>query len=180
MKPFLATNAMIEYEHGEPCLAYWAIGDEHGHLLEGTIIRELPNGTIFNARHINETLTLTEFTMQEFEQRCRPDMERMTPGITRDLTTIADVYAFCRRTAPTIHQPEQEEQPMKLTKADIDKVRHIVRLSHCPAMRILLPFRARRIIPPARIPSLRISFGSMVHLTMRRRTITIGSRLLQM
>lgn len=125
MKPFLATNAMIEYEHGEPCLAYWAIGDERGHLLEGSIIRQLPNGIVFNARHINETLTLTEFTMQEFEQRCRPDMERMTPGSTRDLRTITDVYAFCRRTAPTIHQPEQEERPMKLTKADIDKVRHI-------------------------------------------------------
>lgn len=125
MKPFLATNAMIEYEYGEPCLAYWAIGDERGHLLEGTIIRQLPNGIVFNARHINETITLTEFTMQEFEQRCRPDMERMTPGSTRDLKTIADVYAFCRRTAPTIHQPEQEDLPMKLTKADIDKVRHI-------------------------------------------------------
>ena len=125
MKPFLATNAMIEYEHGEPCLAYWAIGDERGHLLEGSIIRQLPNGIVFNARHINETITLTEFTMQEFEQRCRPDMERMTPESTRDLRNITDVYAFCRQTAPTIHQPEQEEQPMKLTKADIDKVRHI-------------------------------------------------------
>lgn len=125
MKPFLATNAMIEYERGEPCLAYWAIGDVRGHLLEGSIIRQLPNGIVFNARHINETITLTEFTMQEFEQRCRPDMECMTPGSTRDLRTIADVYAFCRRTAPTIHQPEQEERPMKLTKADIDKVRHI-------------------------------------------------------
>lgn len=106
MKPFLATNAMIEYEHGEPCLAYWAIGDERGHLLKGNIIRQLPNGIVFNARHINETITLTEFIMQEFEQRCRPDMESMTPGSTRDLRTIADVYAFCRRTAPTIHQPE--------------------------------------------------------------------------
>lgn len=125
MKPFLATNAMIDYRHGETCLAFWAIGDERGHLLEGTIIRELENGIVFNAQHINETLTLTEFTMQEFEQRCRPEMEQFEPGSTRELRTIQDVYAFCRRGAPTIHTEEQEERPMKLTKADIDKVRHI-------------------------------------------------------
>ena len=125
MKPFLSTNAMIDYRHGETCLAFWAIGDERGHLLEGTIIRELENGIVFNAQRINETLTLTEFTMQEFEQRCRPDMERFEPGSTRELRTIQDVYAFCRRGAPTIHPEEQEERPMKLTKADIDKVRHI-------------------------------------------------------
>lgn len=125
MKPFLATNAMIDYRHGETCLAFWAIGDERGHLLEGTIIRELENGIVFNAQRINETLTLTEFTMQEFEQRCRPDMERFEPGSTRELRTIQDVYAFCRRGVPTIQTEEQEEQHMKLTKADIDKVRHI-------------------------------------------------------
>lgn len=101
--PFLAANAMIDDTEGETSLCYWSIGDERGHSLEGKVVQDLKNGIIFHADNIGETLTLTEFTMDEFELRSRPNMERIRPGSTNNLRSIEDVYAWCRSQAPQPH-----------------------------------------------------------------------------
>ena len=95
--PYLAANAFIEEFRGKMCLSYLSVGDEREHLLEGEIIEDLNNGIVFHAKYAGDTLTLTEFTMDEFEKRNRPHMKEYQPGSTAVLKTIDDVYFWCRK-----------------------------------------------------------------------------------
>ncbi len=94
MQPFLGIEAQLEKEDGKTYLSYWAIGDERGHLLEGTVKKDLKNGIVFDAKNAGYILTMTELTMEQFEKRIRPHLDENVSDMLNDLD---DVYVWCRQ-----------------------------------------------------------------------------------
>ena len=82
-------------------LIYYDIGSERGHDLPGRIIKELPNGVIFEwddgtKGAVKPQFKLTELTMEEFELRVRPTLDEYVSNCIHDLD---DAYVFYRRMA---------------------------------------------------------------------------------
>jgi len=78
-------------------LQYYDIGCERGHRLEGKVVKDLPNGIVFewaNRSGMFDTFKLTELTMEEFERRVRPTLDEYQSKCINDLD---DAYVFYRR-----------------------------------------------------------------------------------
>lgn len=102
--PAIAIKCVCEHgrkEDGEnprkTYLQYYDLGCERGHRLEGRVIKDLPNGIVFEWENHNgmfDTFKLTELTMDEFERRVRPTLDEYESDCIHDLD---DVYVFYRR-----------------------------------------------------------------------------------
>lgn len=92
--PMVGIDAHILKEGRETSLFYFDIGCSRGHLLSGKIKKELKNGITFYAKNASRDITLTELTMEEFEQRVRPHLEPVDSEMLHDLD---DVYTWYRQ-----------------------------------------------------------------------------------
>lgn len=99
--PVIAIKSVItmwDYGDGKekPSLAYYDLGAERGHVLQGRTIKDLPNGIVFYAKDLNWDFTLTELTMEQFEARVRPSLPHEVSEMLNDLD---DVYVWYRQLA---------------------------------------------------------------------------------
>lgn len=87
---------VIEAIDGEKgvALAYYDIGCERGHILNGRIVKDLRNGVVFRAKRQNMDIKLTELTMEQFNARIRPSLQ---PEISEMLNDLDDVYVWYRQ-----------------------------------------------------------------------------------
>lgn len=92
--PMIAIDAKLDTVDGEKCLFYYDIGCERGHLLPGKVKKKLKNGIIFHAKDLKWDITLTELTMEEFNQRVRPHLQ---PEDSKMLNDLDDVYVWYRQ-----------------------------------------------------------------------------------
>lgn len=93
--PIIGIKSQILKEGRETSLCYFDIGCDRGHILPGKIKKHLPNGIVFQMReHPKWQFTMTELTMEEFEQRVRPTLNPITSEMLHDLD---DVYTWYRQ-----------------------------------------------------------------------------------
>ena len=91
--PMIGIDAHILKEGRETSLFYFDIGCSRGHLLPGKIKKHLPNGIVFQMReHPKWQFTMTELTMEEFEQRVRPHLEPVDSEMLHDLDDVSTWY----------------------------------------------------------------------------------------
>lgn len=77
-------------------LFYYDIGCERGHVLPGKVVKDLPNGIVFDAKNPKWRFTLTELTYDEFNKRIRPTLDE---HLSQYLNDLDDVYVWYRKQA---------------------------------------------------------------------------------